>query len=213
MTHNHRALPAFTSAIFPTAIAVALTLWLSACQPKVETPAPATTPAPAAQVPSATLQELMQAFVDPSADAIWESVSTTITKDGVEEKQPRTDAEWLEVRLHALRLVESANLLAVPGRAVVTPGQKLEDHTVDGISTPEQIHTAIESDRAAWGQFVQGLRVAAQENLTAITQRNIQGMLDAGQRLDAACESCHSTYWYPHAKTPWSKQTLAPAAK
>ena len=195
---------------------LALTLLLTACQPKAESPAPAPAPAPApvAQVPSATLQELMLAFVDPSADAIWESVSTTITKKGVEEKQPRTDAEWLEVRLHALRLVEASNLLALPGRAVVTPGQKLEDHTVDGISTPEQIHAAIEANRAAWGQQVQAYRVAAQQTLDAITQRNIQGLLDAGQRLDAACESCHATYWYPNANTPWGKQkALIPAAK
>src|SRR5688500_19713118 len=48
-------------------------------------------------------------------------ICTTITEQGAEEKQPRTDEEWSEVRRHALILTESANLLLIEGRS--------EEHT------------------------------------------------------------------------------------
>ena len=41
-----------------------------------------------------------------------------------------------------------------------------------------------------------------EEMLTAIDGRNIQGMLDAGERIDEVCEACHSTFWYPNQVIP-----------
>ncbi|MES2946634.1 MAG: hypothetical protein V4772_27525, partial [Pseudomonadota bacterium] len=140
--------------LLKTLLASAITLSLAACQPSAEPPA---SPPPLArlevkpQIPSVvSLQEVMQAFVDSSADGIWESVSTTVTKKGVEEKQPRTDAEWQEVRNHALRLIEGAALLQTEGRPIVHAGKKLEDHHVEGINTPEDISAAIAKDRPAF---------------------------------------------------------------
>src|SRR5262245_20214540 len=66
--------------------------------------------------PVATLQELMQAEVDASADNIWDAVETTAGAAGEEHKQPHTDAEWQEVRRNAIVLIEAANLLTVEGR-------------------------------------------------------------------------------------------------
>ncbi|MBI4262899.1 MAG: hypothetical protein HY657_00860 [Acidobacteria bacterium] len=48
--------------------------------------------------PTATIKDLMDAVVDPSADDVWNAVSTTVDKGGVSEKVPRTDQEWGEVR-------------------------------------------------------------------------------------------------------------------
>jgi hypothetical protein len=74
-------------------------------------------PSPPFEV-TASLQELMRDEVDSSADAIWDAVGTTTTRDGIVEKQPRSDEHWQALRRHAVVLLEATNLLVIPGRRV-----------------------------------------------------------------------------------------------
>jgi hypothetical protein len=159
-------------------------------------------PAAVAIKPAASIQEVMQALVDPSADAIWESVTTTITKTGVEEKQPHTDAEWHELRLKAIRLIEGAGLLQVEGRKVVQPGVKLEDDHVQTNAKLEDIVASIGNNPAAFTSAALTLQTSAIEILAAIDARDVSRIGQAGTALDAACESCHLTYWYPKQVLP-----------
>ena len=55
--------------------------------------------------------------LDPAADGIWESVGTIIDQSGTHERFPRTDDEWAVVRMHAIQLAESGNLLMLPARS------------------------------------------------------------------------------------------------
>jgi redox-regulated HSP33 family molecular chaperone len=41
--------------------------------------------------------------------------------------------------------------------------------------------------------------------LKAIESKNVQGLLDAGEGIDEACENCHKQYWYPNEKSPDKK--------
>lgn len=59
----------------------------------------------------------MRHEVEPSAEALWASVSTTVTENGTEEHKPQNDEEWFAVRGHAITLMESANLIVMDGRA------------------------------------------------------------------------------------------------
>ena len=106
---------------------------------------------------TAGIQDIMADMVEPSAEFIWESVSSTVTAEGVEEKQPRTEEEWNEVRRHAIILAESANLLLIEGRHVAREGQQLDDHGTPGNLTHEQVEQAIVTDRAAYVAFGQAL--------------------------------------------------------
>jgi hypothetical protein len=67
------------------------------------------------------MKELMLNVLDPAADGIWESVGTIITADGSFEKAPSTDDEWAVVRMNALQLAESGNLLLLPSRSNGSP--------------------------------------------------------------------------------------------
>ena len=58
---------------------------------------------------TATIQDLMDSQIDPSADFIWASVGTVITKAGRQDRRPHTDAQWTELRRRAITLVESTN--------------------------------------------------------------------------------------------------------
>jgi hypothetical protein len=148
--------------------------------------------------PTSTIKELMDSEVDPSADALWESVATIVSAAGIEEKQPKTPEEWAEVRRRAVTLVEATNLLLMEGRHVAKPGEKAENEEVE--LGPEEIEKLINEDRAAWEKNAHTLNDAAMVALKAIDSKNAQGLLDAGEGIDSACENCHLKYWYPLSK-------------
>jgi hypothetical protein len=188
----------------------ALLTTLCACQQA----APVASAVPSPIQPIASIQEVMQAFIDPSADAIWESVSTTITQKGVEEKKPQTDLEWQAIRLHAIRVIEGASLLQVPRRKVVQDGGKLEDDHVEGNAKLEDIVANLARDPASFAAAARTLQTAALAVLAAIDARDLQRIGETGSALDAACESCHLNYWYPNQKLPhWTAPKSSVAAK
>jgi hypothetical protein len=81
---------------------------------------------------TATVQDIMDAQIDPAADEIWNSVASIVTSTGVEEKQPRTDEEWEALKLKAFLVIEGANLLAMPGRRVAAEGAALDPGELAG---------------------------------------------------------------------------------
>lgn len=178
-------------------LAMMAALSLTACGDKQPTAAP-----PSPYQPVASIQEIMQAVVDPSADALWDAVSTTVTTAGEEKKQPRTAQEWIEVRHLAIRLVEASNLLVVDGRVVAHSGKQLEDSHIQGILSAPDIQKKIDADRGAFIRRAQALQQAAIQSLAAIDAKNVDQLIEAGGKLDQACESCHKQYWYPNDKVP-----------
>jgi cytochrome c556 len=179
-------------------------LLLAACSPS-EQPVPFR--------PDASIQEVMASVVDPAADALWEAVSSETTANGIIEHQPRTDAEWLAVRHHAVTLAEAANLLLIEGR-VVSHSNKLEDAHVPGILSAPEVQKKIAADRQLFAERAHDLQLAAREALAAIDAKQPQRLLVAGERIDAACERCHLTYWYPNAEQPkWPAPLKQAAAK
>jgi len=138
----------------------------------------------------------MDGIIDPAADTIWNSVSTTITMQGKEEKAPHTDDEWTTVRRSALQLLEASNLLLIPGRHVAKPGERNEQ----GIELqPDEIEKFISQDRQAWIAFAHGLHDAATLAINAADAKDAAKVLESGEQIDNACERCHQRYWYPHA--------------
>ena len=166
----------------------------------VVTPAAQTPPSPF--ILSASIQDLMTSIVDPSADYLWDSVSVIGTADGVEQHQPRTDEEWLEVRHKAITLMEATNLLAITGRRVVGEGKHMQDEGLEGNLTAAQIQKLIDDDHASFVGFAHTLNAATGQALQAIDKRDVDAFLDAGGTIDEACEACHLKYWYPNQGIP-----------
>jgi hypothetical protein len=151
-------------------------------------------PSPPAFEPTATVKDIMDSIVDPNADAIWDSVEIVATLQGTEEKSPKTDEDWKNLRRHAISLLEASNLLLVPGRRIARPGEKAEDERVD--LKPEEIEARLREDPAAWATGAHTLHSATLESLKAIEARDAKALLNAGDVLDQACETCHRRYWY-----------------
>ena len=150
--------------------------------------------------PTATIKDIMDSLVDPSADEIWESVAEIVTAAGTEERRPQTDDEWKAVRRAAVRIVESTNLLQMPGRLVARPGEKSENPGIE--LAPEQVNELIQADRRRFVTLAHDLHAAGVDALTAIDDRDGAALFTAGEGLDRACENCHLVYWYPPGKAP-----------
>src|SRR5206468_9502962 len=125
-------------------------------------------PQPPPFKPVVDVKQMMAGIVDPSADVVWESVATIFTKEGVEERRPRTADEWANVRNHAMMLTEAGNLLMMPSRA---------------------------KDGDEWMKMAQELVDTSAVALRAAEAKNVEGLYDVGGKIDEVCEKCHKKYW------------------
>jgi cytochrome c556 len=188
----------------PLILLLGATIWIASCSPSA-TPA-AARQEQAAQVAqptqqqyrlTATIQDLMDGIIDPSADTLWDSVAYIASTKGVEDRQPRTDEEWKAVRNSAITLVEAANLLSMPGRSVSAASNSAPGA---GELSHAEIQQRINSTHDSFTQFARNLQDAGLKALAAIDAKDAQGLMDAGGTIDEACEACHVTYWYPNQK-------------
>jgi len=118
--------------------------------------------------PVASVKQLMQATILPSAEVLFDAVGTVISFSGVEEIAPKNDEEWAAVRHNALTLAESGNLLMIGDRA---------------------------RDKGDWMKMSQALVDAGVVALKAAEARNPEALFEAGGRVYEVCEQCHNRYW------------------
>jgi hypothetical protein len=155
--------------------------------------------APPLSQPVASLQEIMQSVIDPSADGIWSAVETETTLAGETERKPRSTEEWLDVRRAAILLVESANLLVIEGRHA---GAHAFPAEAAGALDSTQIDALITARRKEFNAFAVALRTVSRSALAAIDARDPVRLMSAGGALDQVCESCHVAFWYPNQVIP-----------
>jgi hypothetical protein len=195
-------------------MAAASTSLLIGCQEKVaptEIAAPAAVaPAPPAMTvpstmlkPVAGISDIMATEVDPSADALWDSVGTVVTRSGTKTNHPTTDKQWDELRVRAVILIEAANLLLMDGRRVARDGvRKIEDQGTPGNLSAEESQKLIDDNLSSFASFATALRTVGEQMLKSIDAKNPNDLMEAGAALDEVCEGCHLKFWYPGQKIP-----------
>lgn len=157
--------------------------------------------APADRPVYSSVQEIMDSIVDPSADVLWGAAGTVIDKDaGVQDLTPKTDEAWHDVRRAAIRMIEAGNLLAMPGRLAAPPGTKSDTPGVE--LEPPEITALIRKNRKSFDAFAKALQEAAVDARRASEKKDVDLLMDSGTRMENVCESCHQTFWYPHAGAP-----------
>lgn len=127
---------------------------------------PAAKPGPPIQA-VATLEEVMHGMVIPHAEVVWGASGTIYTAKGVEERQPKSESEWLAVEASATTLTEAGNLLMMEGRA---------------------------RDSGRWMERARALREAGAGVHQAAKSRNVQAVFERGGVLFEACQGCHFDY-------------------
>jgi cytochrome c5 len=158
-----------------------------------------------------TIKDLMDSIVDPSADVVWGAVGTVVDQEGAHETFPKTQEEWLNVRRAAIRIIEGANLLMMPGRDAAPPGAKSEAPGVE--LEPPEITALIRKNRTSFDAFARALQAVGAEAVRASDAQDTAALLDIGGRMQDVCESCHQVFWYPGAKQPGAARKEQPAKK
>ena len=103
-----------------------------------------------------------------------------------------------DVRRAAVRIIEGANLLMMPGREAAPAGTKSEAPGVE--LEPAEITALIKRKRKSFDAFAKALQALGLEALQATEAKNVPLLEDIGGRMEDVCESCHQTFWYPQAK-------------
>jgi hypothetical protein len=145
-----------------------------------------------------SVKDVMESIIDPSADVLWGAAGAIIDKQGVQDMSPKTPEEWLNVRHAAVRIIEGANLLMMPGREAAPAGTKSEAPGVE--LEPAEITTLIKKQRKSFDAFAKALQDLGLEALRASEANNVPLLEDIGGRMENVCESCHQTFWYPPEK-------------
>jgi len=151
-------------------------LLLAASTPLAQPPSPSPPRNPAASAseaavasapmqPASTMSELMVKIIYPASDAIFY----------ITTREPKTEAEWVELQGKALAVAESANLLMMPGRA------RDQDRWMDDAKL------MLDAGRAAF-------RAAKAKDVAALDALNDQ--------LYTSCTSCHQHYRPNYGRRP-----------
>jgi hypothetical protein len=144
--------------------------------PKPAAPGPAAKAPPTGLSAKVPVKDIMNAMIVPSSTVIFSAVATITDATGVHELQPHTDDEWTNVLNNAITLTEGANLLMVPGRQ-------------------RELGGAIPAAyRAEWNVMARELVEAGSQALIAASNKSPEGILNAGERIDVACDECHEKY-------------------
>jgi hypothetical protein len=72
--------------------------------------------------PRATVAEIMESMVMPSADVIWNATAVDTSFEGVKDYTPKNDDDWERIEWASVTLAEAMNAVLVPGRHVDHPG-------------------------------------------------------------------------------------------
>lgn len=116
---------------------------------------------------SLDMARLMTLVLEPASDTLWDSAGWIMTDAGVEELYPTTEDGWDFVLAQAAVIVETGNLLALPGRA---------------------------QDDDAWLIYSEGLTAAGIMAMESIETRNEEDFFQAGAQIYSVCTACHQAY-------------------
>jgi hypothetical protein len=184
----------------------ALGVLTTACSSSKPTSAPRPVPDLWGELkPVVSVKELMRDMLDPASDYIFDAVKTEVTKNGVVETEPKTDADWEKIRIGAVTLAEGVYLLKIP-RPFAPAGDENNSAGPDSTElSPAQIKAKLDADPVLWNAKIEALRNVGLEVLDIVKRKDVKELWDAGENLDQACESCHLIYWYPGDKALLNK--------
>jgi hypothetical protein len=143
----------------------ALTVAVSAQQPAARGRATGSATAGSAPAVAATgtksvgtVRDIMLSMVMPASDVVFNA--------GAEE--PKTEADWEKLRLNAIELAESANLLMIGSRV---------------------------RDRGDWIKMARAQLDTAEAVVRLAAAKKVDGLSDASDKVYETCPVCHNKYW------------------
>jgi hypothetical protein len=110
-----------------------------------------------------SVNDIMVSMVMPASDVVF----------GAAADEPKTDADWSKLRLNAIVLAESANLLMIGSRV---------------------------RDRADWMKMARAMLDSAEAVVRLASAKKVDGLSDASDKAYETCTACHDKYWTDREK-------------
>ncbi len=113
------------------------------------------------------MKMLMSHVIEPAAEVPWDSAGEIVTVDGTQDLAPTDEEGWHHVEAAGATLVETGNLLLMPGR----------DRGTDD-----------------WRQFSGLLSARGHQVMSAAQAKDKDALFQAGADLYSVCVACHQVY-------------------
>jgi len=147
--------------------------------------------------PVVSVKELMRDMLDPIADNIFDAIAVIVDHKGAVEHSPKSDEDWARVRIGGVTMAEGSYLLKLR-RPWAPAGDENNTTGPEAVElTPAQITAKVEKDPVEWNARIEALRNVGLQVIDIVNRKATQELWDASENLDAACEACHRSYWYP----------------
>ncbi len=144
----------------------------------------------------ATIKDIMHSMVDPSGDFLFQSVQKISDDQGIREIAPRTDAQWDDVGQRAQVLMDVQDLLSAPNLRAARPRDRSLNPGVE--NQPAAVQALVDAHRADFALRARNLHDAGEVAMRAVEAHDKDGLWQALNGIDRACEGCHVRYWYPN---------------
>ena len=128
----------------------------------------------------------MKDTIEPSAKAIWEAVSYSVTEKGETNTEPTTDADWAALR-------NKAAAVTLPALKIAHDG---EDKTPAYQYSAAEIEQLRKQNIDLWRENAQHMQTTTQRLIDDIEKHDLDAYLEDGVLLNQACEACHAEFWY-----------------
>jgi len=117
------------------------------------------------------IQGIMEHVLYPASAIVWANAGSVITEDGEQSLAPTSEEGWHNIEDHAAIVMETANLLILPGRG------------------PQDDE---------WIRLSKSLAITGQLAFNAAQARDANALFDAGGDIYQACLACHEKYLAPN---------------
>ncbi|MFT3905959.1 MAG: hypothetical protein QM718_06625 [Steroidobacteraceae bacterium] len=149
-------------------------------------------------VPKTNLQLTMLTKVNVYGLALWDITNGAMDARAAIDASKLKEVDWA-------RLIEIGRALEEGGRAlasrngivVAAPGAKLQDEGNADASSAADVQRYVDAKPEVFRQHAQALQKTGAGVMEAARKRDARQLGDLSNSLDAVCENCHVTFWYP----------------
>lgn len=145
-----------------------------------------------------TVHGWMTGAVAPRGDALSNTVLKAMNDQGKPDASGMTAADWAQIIEAAEALKASVGPVTEAAvLRVAADGVKIQGEGQEGQNTAAQVQGFIDKDRAGFNGLAQGLARTSDAFVAAARAKDPAKLIAASVDLDAACQACHSKFWYP----------------
>jgi hypothetical protein len=144
------------------------------------------------------LQLTMQTKVNPQGLALWDITNNAQDDKGNLDPKKITADKWSKLVTLGASLEQAGKMLATDkGVIAAAPGTKLQDETAADSPKAADVQRHIDAKPDVFRHQAQELQRVGADVVAAAKTHDAKKLAELSDSLDAVCEGCHQTFWYP----------------